>query len=338
MNNLLDKFDEIEIKNDTRLCEPDRLYCEREHELYVRVLAHFRDMYGELQILKEKDSTFYGSVTENEYYSGDSKYQKYNHTFVELSKKEFKDVVTHAHDRFIERINSYFREKYNVKIETKRFADYARIEEPESPDRGYWGYSKATDEERAEFQRKTKKYEADLEAYTDKIINTNLDYNVVVDEIFLLLGGFSFEEKAENEIKEGAKKSAKRYNGAPDYTLKNGKISFDILSSYKDSIWNEYRVSLDGEGYKALLRALTYFDSNKVYTSIYHDWYSNFVSYKMTDKDGIYDTHKTYKTKVTHFKYYKNGKFEVSFDNHSSALKFAGEYLGYSENKENKVG
>lgn len=247
---LLDKFEAIEIKNNTRLSDEDRLYCEQQQKLYSKVLKHYRIMFAELLFIKAKDNDFYSNVgAENECNSGGYTYKIYEHKFTEAKKDEFVETIKGVHNRFIEQINSYFRNKYNVKIDEKGFDKYFTKECPKHPDRGYYGYSRMSDEEIEKYKEEVRQYE--IENYFDSVINAEIEFNSVIDDIFLILGGFSFSEKVEQEIKENAKNAA--------------------LNSNVGS------------------------------------------------------------TIVTHFKYFKNGKWEVTFDSHSNALKFAREFLGYTE-------
>lgn len=331
---LLDKFETIEIKNDTRLSDEDKLYCERQQQLYSKVLKHYRNMFAELLVLKAKSDAFYLTVnTENEYFNGNYKYKIYGYEFVEAKKDEFADTIKGVHNRFIEQIICHFRNKYNVKIDSKEFDKYFTKECPTHPDRGYFSYSRMSDEEIEKYKEELKQYEIEYDNYLDCIINAELDFNLVVDDIFVALGGFSFMEKVEQEIKQDAKNAiTNSYRNTTEYTLKNGKISFDnLVFSRKCNIFNRYEISFDGNGYRAILRALTYFNANRAKTSIYDGWMHNFMGYRKTENDGIYGIHKVGSTIVTHFKYFKNGKWEVTFDNHSNALKFAKEFLGYTE-------
>jgi hypothetical protein len=75
---------------------------------------------------------------------------------------------------------------------------------------------------------------------------------------------------------------------------------------------------------------LTYFDSDKSHTATYSNWVTDFAGYEKREKDGIYGNHSVNGNKIHYFKYYKNGKFDVTFDNHTNDLNFAREYLGYT--------
>ena len=73
--------------------------------------------------------------------------------------------------------------------------------------------------------------------------------------IFSYLGGFSFQEKVEQEIKTDAKAGVTYAK----YKLQSKKLSIQNLLCSKTDLWGEYEICLDSEKYKALLRALTFF-------------------------------------------------------------------------------
>ncbi len=336
-NSLLSKFDDIKMENDTRLAEDDRQFCEQQHGLYVRLLSHYRDTYQSIADILQEDRKFYESVTaENTVYSGGYKYKWYDHSFVKLEVRDLLKLLGETHDKFIHRINGYFRDKYNVSIKDQKWTHYFKVDPPHDPheDYPYSSYSyrnNMSDKEREEYDAKIEAYKVALVEHEAKLIAIELDYNPIIDDIFLLLGGFNFEEKADREIKDAALKAATNphCDNKERFKIKNGKISFDILYSTKCRYSGEYEMKLEDEGYLSLLRALTYFDSDKAKASTYSGWLNNFTGYHKYERDGIFDIHDTTGTKVTHFKYYKNGKFEVTFDNHTSALTFAKDYLGH---------
>jgi len=329
---LLAKFNTVEIENTSRIAQSDTEYCEAQQALYANVLRHLRAMFEKLQGIRCAEEEFYASVeSDNCYYSGTYKHQIYEYKFVDVSKEGFSQTIEKTHKRFISQINDYFRKKYNVTIEDKEYNAYLRLEKPKSPKDYSYGYSRMTDDEIAEYKNKQKIYENVYDVYLDGIINAELHYDAIIDDIFVALDGFSFGEKADKEIRDAAIAAvSNRWNNNMNYSVKNGKISFDILSSYKCSIFNRYRVRLDNDGYRSILKALAYYDSDQKYTEIYGGWLS-FTGYQREEPDGIYDTHEVYGYKVSHFKYFKNGKFEVTFTNHANALRFAKEFLGYTE-------
>ena len=85
-----------------------------------------------------------------------------------------------------------------------------------------------------------------------------IEYPLILDDIFSYLGGFSFQEKVEQEIKTDAKAGVTYAK----YKLQSKNCPFKPVMQQTD-LWGEYEICLDSEKYKALLRALTFFDSSK---------------------------------------------------------------------------
>lgn len=157
-----------------------------------------------------------------------------------------------------------------------------------------------------------------------------IEYPLILDDIFSYLGGFSFQEKVEQEIKTDAKAGVTYAK----YKLQSKKLSIQNLLYSKTDLWGEYEICLDSEKYKALLRALTFFDSSKEQVSIYDGWLERFVSFSYSgkkEKEGIFDEHPALGKKVVKFKYFKNGRWDIVFASGVHALSFAKEYLGYKE-------
>jgi len=318
---LLDKFELVKIQNNSRLSDEDADFCMKQQALYEKVHAHYLEMYVRLQALQQFDEGFYESVSvDNAYYSGRYKHKIYEKEFFKFDEDDFLKLIIKVHDIFVKQINRYFRDKYRISIEDKSAETYLGIKKPKEPEPHY-RYSRMTEEEKLAFKAKMQEYHADYKQYVENITGSKLHYDCVVDDIFMLLGAFTFAEQAEKEIKDGAFNTAKR-----SYEVRSRKIAFGILSSYKS--YDTYEVSLNSEDYRSLLRALSYFDSDKEHIKIYDNWTNRFVDYKKSERDGIYDTHSANGTKVTNFKFYKNGKFEVEFINHRTALEFAREFLG----------
>ena len=98
----------------------------------------------------------------------------------------------------------------------------------------------------------------------------------------------SVVKKVEQEIKTDAKAGVTYAK----YKLQSKKLSIQNLLCSKTDLWGEYEICLDSEKYKALLRALTFFDSSKEQVSIYDGWLERFVSFSYSgkkEKEGIFD-------------------------------------------------
>lgn len=316
---LLEKFSNVEFQNDTRLCREDTEFCEAQQDTYQNVMSNIKEIHNDLILLKEKEENLYKYNSE-----------KYYAKIVNYKPESLFKNMENTHDKFIDIVISYFRSKYDVSIECVNYKHYINFEEPKSVE-NYFSF-RPTDEEIDQMRIDEENYKKQLAIYQNNIINLIIDYNSIIDYVFDKLGGFSFTEKVEKEIKDDCKKACYCYrDGSPEFDIKNSKISFTSLThSGINSIWRRYEISLNSDGYKSVLRALTYFNSNYTETSIYDGWYSNFIVYDKSEDDGIYNIHETGGSTVTHFKYFKNGKFEVTFDNHVNTLKFAKEFLGYT--------
>ena len=325
---ILDKFEAVEITNVSRISGEELAFCTAQQALYAAVLNQHRYVFEVLCKLDTDCHSFLESVSEdNKYSEGPYSSTRYHCEYVKLSKKEFAhDNIGGIHRTFVSTIMGYFTKKYGVDIETPEYLPLLGLEEPKEPDRP-WAYSRRkdwTDEELDRMDAEDRAYKQATEAYLDAIIGAQLDYNTLLDYIFVELDGSTFAERAEQEIKEGSR-DASHYSGKVKYALKNKRLAFKILHASK-SFSDYYDVSLNNDNYKAILRALTYFDSGKQETDIYAGWHS-FIGYSKSERDGIFETHSVFGHKIEAFRYYKNGKFEVTFTSHAAAQQFISEYL-----------
>ncbi|RFZ76110.1 hypothetical protein DS742_25385 [Lacrimispora amygdalina] len=327
---ILEKFEEVEISNVSRISPEELAFCTTQQVLYRKVLGQHFYSFDVLQQLKDDCQEFMQSIDEdNAYDSHGSTYHHYSCSYVELQKEDFAlQHIGSIHNRFISIILGYFKRKYNVSIDEPEYELLLGIKKPERPEHSFYGFRDLSDEYKEKLRLQSQAYEDAYNAYLDAVINAELDYNLLLDHIFLELNGSTFAERVEQEIKEASQKATCTYHKKVNYEIKNKKIAFDILYPRKD-FRNSYEVELNGEGYLAILRALSYFNSDKCQNEIYSGWY-RFTGYSKYESDGIFDSHEAGSSKVLGFKYYKNGKFEVTFDTHTTAREFALEFL-YSE-------
>lgn len=158
------------------------------------------------------------------------------------------------------------------------------------------------------------------EKYDENLIS----YSIILDEIFEQLGGFSFKEKAVEEIKAASRDVV--------YKKTNIKITKNKLSVTDCVWWSSYsyngstELSYDDRRVRPLFLALSHFMNGSVEMSnclsqIYHELrrgsndYDIFLKYEI----GI--------NNVESFKVFKNGKIELVFSDHENAEAFKNEYL-----------
>ena len=327
---ILEKFESVEIENASRISDEELSFCTEQQALYEKTLAHHRKVAEALEELQSEGELFMQEVGDlNSYHSGGYTYSRYHPYKIEFDKKECaKKHFGSIHTNFISIIMQYFNSKYGTDIEPPSYKALFEITEPEleSTFRGFGGMSdEEKEEQRVQNHAHQTTYEEAMDEYLDYIINANLNYNDILDHIFVSLDGSTFAERAEQEIKDDSKSASSSRRGKSNYDIKNKKIALSIL--YPRKGWrDQYEVELHGTGYLAVLRALSYFDSNKRATSTYSRWH-RFVCYSIKESEGIFETHEICGNKVQTFRYYKNGKFEIGFDSHLSAKKFAEEYL-----------
>lgn len=327
--NILNKFDNVEIKNDTRISEEDLKFCEKQQSLYFKILDNYKSIYNDLKIVQEKEKTLFKAIEkENVYSMNDDVYKKYDYYFVTTNKEEFTKIIIDVHRTFITTIFDYFAKKYNVSLDKKSVEDITQIQEPDKIDDWYYRFRNCTPEEIEKFKERNKEYEKELNKYRDKIIAAKIDFNIIVDNIFVQLEGYSFVDKAKKEIVDNCKLACfnkyRKYNYAG---LKKDKIVFEIgFNSHFDSIWKEYEATTNNYEFKSIIKALTFFDSEENNYSIYDGWRCSFVYFSKREKDGIYGIKAAYGNKVESFKFYKNGKWEVKFNTQEDAEKFFNEY------------
>lgn len=324
MDQLLKKFEKIEINHSSSLEKEDQEFCEKQQQIYERVLRHYRAMFRGMKMLHDKEVEFHSKLEEKNV----SPQNIYHKDLIIANANAQMDIITSVHQELVERIISYFRSRYGLDLQVSLYKKYISIKKPKEP--CYFlepNRNRFSEEWRQEREAKRAKYEKEYKTYQEEmLLRSKLDYHAVIDDIFFYLDGFNFKEKLHQEIKQEVKK-AMEHRG---YKLTNSKISFTGLTLTKLDYSKNYEILLGSDRYKAILRALTYYDSGQKEKKIYPDWEKRFFtnsSLYTPEKTGIFDEHEVEGGKVIKFKYFKNGRWDVIFKNSTYARKFAAEYL-----------
>lgn len=259
MNALLDKFNDIEIKNVSRIDQEDQQYCELFNQIYSETLQCYQNTLNSLITLYNKQIP----LVKNDYELSISYYGR------DFGISGVVDSILNIKQKFISKVCYYFEQKYKVTINNDKI------------------YEKYKDIQMEHHKRTN----------PDKTLNQNiieyvyLDYNMILDEIFIQLNGFSFWEKAVDEIKQKAKTPLHWYDYRKywNYEVKGKTIKF--------------RTSINN-----IKPALYFYDSNE--TQIIDCFTYN---------------------KVDDIRHYENGNTNIKFINAQFALEFAKKYLGYIE-------
>lgn len=294
---LIDKFNSVEITADTRISEVDRKFCQTQKEAYdharaaLKFMAEHSQKYLDEQtaILERCENESYGT------YLGDFKPSK------------FTEELRESHDRFISRIFYYFQHKYKVTIDSSDADDVLLPKKPE----GGWRYN-----------------EEEWKAYNKTVAELSLDYQAVLDQIFIQLGGFSFQDKAVQELKQKAHDAAwNSYRGNKTYEQKKAVISFTGYACSFDSWHEEYhkgehQIKLS-DSMKNVIRALVHFEYNS----------TDHTPYSLTVLLGYsWETYGTEMSvgleKIKSIKCFKNGRVDIRFTSEAFARQFVEDYLG----------
>ncbi len=266
MLDILSQFDSIKIENSTRIDAEDKIYCEKHNKAYHETLNNYKE-------------TLYNWIILHNSQIKELSYNRNGYTYTEeyisyfgggngiCIDKLIQDIGK-IKEKFIRRITNYFETKYHVTID-----NYKIIEK----------YKDKFDYHKKENPDKTLK--VDLIEYVE------IDYNTILDEIFLQLNGFNFKEKAIDEIKQKARMPLYWYSYRKqwNYEIKGKTIKF--------------RTNI-----KNIQPALYFYDNNE------------------TNLIDCY-TH----NKVDDYKLFDNGNTDIKFYSAEYALDFAKRYLGYIE-------
>lgn len=324
MTGILEKFQKVQIRNENRLLPEDQEFCELQQDLYDKVREHYLRMFADMDNLYKQELAFWNELNASKENASKEVYYK---EFMKTGMETQREIILSTHKHFIKNIIAYFNRKYGMQMAESSWHKYIHLEKPQEPAFPDNFFS-MTPEEKKQYKEKKENYENQLTEYTMHLIHSRLIYGEIIDDIFAYLGGFSFQEKVEQEIKEAV------HNGLKykQYSVQSKKISFQGFTHSCLDYQKKYEISLGTDDYLGILKALTYYDSKK--TTIYSDWrnrFTTFSSIRKKEDTGIYAEHEAFGNKILKFKYFKNGRWDVVFDTGMHALEFAREYLDYGK-------
>lgn len=283
MLNILNAFENIEVKNENRISNEDLEIIKK----YQKDFDNFKNTF--LQYEKFYiDNPLDAPVYRGDYNYNDTKSCK-------MLEKLYENFMKDAYI-FSNSIYRYFKDKYNIELENRfnKGTEYC-VE-----------YRKEESEKRLNFYK------------------NELNYNLILDDIFIQLDGFDFNSKAEQELKSSFKGiflfPTKNYSD-----LKNKKVSissFFYIDSF-DKKWGRDKVSYNSrDRFNILDKVLTCFEYGTVKNSL------NATMDKILNNDGdiVFTKHELIFDKIDSIKLYKNGKLDINFKSTEYARIFAKEY------------
>jgi len=154
--------------------------------------------------------------------------------------------------------------------------------------------------------------------------DTSVTAQEIISEIIEQLNGFSFIEKAQQEIKQQFQEQTE-YNKP---TVKGNKLtlsSFFGIDQF-DIRWGSYK--LDYRSYyraETLLKALYLYEYN--ITQLTEEAETLFKTLKYSKNDDVFTTHELNMKKIKSIKLYKNGRVDIEFTSSHYAREFAKDFL-----------
>ena len=297
MNDLLKKFENVKVDAAARIAPEDAAWCESEQANYSRahkLYTDFRDAVSEAMAIEIEDWKVRNG--------GVKPYRnKYCDTYGDAGLSNIDKHVKEIQISFISGIRYYFSEKYGVKLDSNIMDTNLGMNAPK--------YNRYSD---SQWEEKQKLYE--------EWSTRALHYNEIVDEILLQLGGLTFTDKAIQQIKDNASESAHyKYSPSnPYYTVNKKMIQF------KESF-----LAYDKE-YSAVLLALWHFNTGL--PSLADSYWSRELDVRRTwhgEDKRVGTPYEFEGQKVCKMRYFKNGRWDITFASAELADTFAREYLGY---------
>lgn len=288
---LLDKFAAVEVKAESRISPSDKDFCIVHQEAY----DHLRKSLTELlEFVEERIKVREAIIKRAEPDFSIS-------AFGSVSPSKIRDELMESHENFISKLVYHFSSKYNVTLDS---SDIKEILLPKKPSYSY--YSRNEEEHKA---------------YVEQMCIMRITYESILDQIFVQLGGCSFQDKALNELKEAAHIGAwNRYHGIKCFEQKKTVISFTSYACHWDTWYSRPHINLS-DGMKSVIRAASHFETGSM---DYLPWgFRELCGYSFERTEFDIDMDKVEKVKC-----FKNGRVDIRFTSEAYAREFIEEYLG----------
>lgn len=320
---LLEKFDQVEIKPDDRISEDDRAFCTAQQEAYEKAREIFKQLIKivgdgqaeQMALLKRAEREVYTTYLGNTY---------------DFGAEKFLNELDATHRRFVGRIVEYFRGKYHVSLDEKSIFDAFVQKRPQEPSELHtFGYMyKWTEEDRQRFNELSATYNKSVQDVETHNRNLVIRYEEILYYIFAQLGGSSFRDVADNELKDACHKASwNEHNGQPKFEQKKAVIRYTGYGCGIDHIHEKYKDKDDDSEFhlsddmKQILAAVNYFElgtQSRTMTGI-----SNLCGYRVTGQQ-----HEIGGEKIVSVKLYKSNRVDLRFSNEAYAREFVEQYMG----------
>lgn len=293
--NLVEKINQVKIKADTRISGADRAFCERQQRAYDAAR----------EALRELDFTWTDCISQQKMIlDGEQAYTYYLGNDRNLKATCFRDELERLHEHFINRLTSYFAHTYSVDLSAQSITERLL---PSNNSKGIFEREKAEEAEAA---------------YHKAMRELALRYTDVLDQIFIQLGGRSFQEKAFWELQQRCCSAVwNTYKNEPQYVQQKDIIHFYCHFCSCDADWTPPRWSMTDRA-KSVLGGVVHFETGS-YTMV-PAVLSDFFSYR--DVRQACTAFHGY-SKLRQIRLFKNGRMDIRFASSALAEQFIDIYL-----------
>lgn len=316
---IMDKFSAVEIKTDNRISEADRAFCQRQQDAFDKSGPALQKIADMIVSAKSEQKTILASEQEffNPYMTSDS--------FCCDEGAIYKTMME-RNKTFISAIVSYFASNYKVELDKHEIMEHLIPKEPQEPKLPWGGYREMTDEEIDAFKKELSVHKAKVCEHESLLRSLPLRYEQIVDEIFVQLGGFSFQEQSMNEFLERTWKCChSSWNGDKEtFEIKNDVLRLPSGCCCDENKWMTYpepRYELRDDT-KTLLEALAYYECGRMDEG--RLWFPDLCGYSRTT-ENFFEIHNM--SKVKSIKLFKNGRVDIKFRSAAYLQEFAEQYM-----------
>lgn len=294
---LLQKFSEVEVKDDTRITAADKDFCKAHQAAYEYAKSALSELKYFWEDMVSNQGNLLSSIGEQP-----TLYLLNGHE-LKISSDHINEQIKSAHSTFISQLIYYFNKTYKISLSPAEVTTALLPKKPE--------VSHRFDELK------------EWNAYEKAMLELSLQYTDILEQIFIRLDGRNLQEQAMHELLEKCHRAAwDSYHKRPEYVRKKAVLQF---SSYACSYSTGYHYEtwkLSGK-IKDILQGIGHFETDSF--SLIPDKVSSVINSYDFHTDSIeFPTCQ----KVQSIKFYKNGRVDIRFATEENAQKFIEKYLG----------